>query len=72
MVVNALNSCPTYPSSGLKTVICDDFEDAVLTAYKEAVPGDVVILSPAFTSFDRFNNFEERGRLFKKTVNEIQ
>jgi len=72
MVVNALDSCPSYKSSGLKTVICEDFEDAVITAYKEAVPGDVVILSPAFTSFDRFNNFEERGRLFKKTVNEIQ
>ena len=36
-----------------------------------AKPGDTVILSPAFTSFDRFNNFEERGRLFKKTVNDF-
>jgi len=32
---------------------------------------DIVILSPAFTSFDRFNNFEERGRLFKKVVNDL-
>ncbi|MBR6557801.1 MAG: UDP-N-acetylmuramoyl-L-alanine--D-glutamate ligase [Clostridia bacterium] len=71
MVEEALEKCHSYHSSGLKAVICDDFENAVITAYKEAAPGDVVILSPAFTSFDRFNNFEERGRLFKKIVNEI-
>ena len=33
-----------------------------------ARPGDVVILSPASTSFDRFKNFEERGRVFKDLV----
>ena len=30
--------------------------------------GDVVLLSPASTSFDRFRNFEERGRVFKELV----
>lgn len=33
--------------------------------------GDVVLLSPASTSFDMFRNFEERGNLFKKIVNEL-
>ena len=32
---------------------------------------DVVILSPASTSFDRFRNFEERGDRFKKVVMEL-
>jgi len=44
------------------------FEEAVSTAYKLASPGDVVLLSPASTSFDLFKNFEERGLRFKELV----
>ncbi len=44
------------------------FEEAVQTAAREARPGDVVLLSPACTSWDMFNNFEERGDLFKQVV----
>ena len=35
-------------------------------------PGDVVMLSPASTSFDRFANFMERGRVFKEIVNALK
>ena len=35
-------------------------------------PGDVVLLSPASTSFDRFANFMERGRVFKDLVNALK
>ncbi|MBQ8301017.1 MAG: UDP-N-acetylmuramoyl-L-alanine--D-glutamate ligase, partial [Clostridia bacterium] len=48
------------------------YEDAVNTARSKAIDGDVVILSPASTSFDMFKNFEERGNLFKKLVNELE
>ncbi len=44
------------------------FEEAVAVALEKAEEGDNVILSPASTSFDRFRNFEERGRYFKKLV----
>ena len=44
------------------------FENAVETAISKAKSGDIVLLSPASTSFDRFANFEERGNLFKKIV----
>lgn len=47
------------------------YEDAVSTARAKAESGDVVLLSPASTSFDMFRNFEERGNLFKKIVNEL-
>lgn len=47
------------------------YEDAVNTARSKAHDGDVVLLSPASTSFDMFRNFEERGNLFKKIVNEL-
>ncbi|MEE0944519.1 MAG: UDP-N-acetylmuramoyl-L-alanine--D-glutamate ligase [Clostridia bacterium] len=44
------------------------YPEAVNLAKNEAAKGDVVILSPASTSFDMFNNFEERGNLFKEIV----
>jgi UDP-N-acetylmuramoylalanine--D-glutamate ligase len=44
------------------------FENAVETAAGLAKAGDVVLLSPASTSFDLFKNFEERGNLFKELV----
>lgn len=47
------------------------YDDAVMTARKKAKNSDIVLLSPASTSFDMFNNFEERGNLFKKLVNEL-
>ena len=46
----------------------DDFKEAVLAASAAAGEGDIVILSPACTSFDRFRNFAERGNTFKEIV----
>jgi len=48
-----------------------DFREAVLTAHRAARPGDVVLLSPACASWDMFNNFEERGDLFREIVNSL-
>jgi UDP-N-acetylmuramoylalanine--D-glutamate ligase len=47
------------------------FPEAVRKAANLADPGDVVLLSPACASWDMFNNFEERGDIFKKIVAEI-
>lgn len=47
---------------------CTTYEEAVNKAYSNAKEGDIVILSPASTSFDMFKNFEERGRKFKEIV----
>ena len=41
---------------------------AVLAACGLAQPGDVVLLSPACASFDRFKNFMERGAAFKRII----
>jgi len=49
----------------------DDFRSAVEEAYRNAITGDIVVLSPACTSYDMFNNFEERGEYFKKVVQEL-
>jgi len=45
-----------------------DLGDAVRKAAALARPGSVVLLSPAFTSYDMFSDYEDRGRRFKATV----
>ncbi len=64
-----------YKATGddsVKIIYVNDYPTAVNTARAEAREGDIVLLSPASTSFDMFRNFEERGRLFKKLVNELK
>jgi UDP-N-acetylmuramoylalanine--D-glutamate ligase len=48
-----------------------DFTDAVKIAYSFAEKNNVVLLSPACASFDMFENYEHRGREFKRIVNEL-
>ena len=51
-----------------KTVLVDSLEAAVHDAAETARPGDVVLLSPACSSFDMFQNYAERGKVFKSLV----
>ncbi|MCK5358688.1 MAG: hypothetical protein KAJ48_09860, partial [Elusimicrobiales bacterium] len=48
----------------------DSMKEAVRLARKQAKTEDVVLLSPACASFGMFNNYKERGDLFKKEVKE--
>ncbi len=58
---------------GAPAIHCiDDFTETVRAAAAEAVEGDIVLLSPASTSFDRFKNFEERGNTFRTIVEELE
>ncbi|HWH77144.1 MAG TPA: hypothetical protein VNT76_07220, partial [Candidatus Binatus sp.] len=53
------------------TAIVEDLQAAVREAADHAQPGDVVLLSPACSSFDQFHNYAERGKLFKRLVQEL-
>jgi len=54
--------------SSVETVRVSDMEKAVSLAGARAKDGDVVLMSPASASFDKYKNFEERGKHFKKLV----
>jgi UDP-N-acetylmuramoylalanine--D-glutamate ligase len=51
-------------------IACGTLETAVAEARERARPGDTVLLAPACASFDQFENFEHRGREFKRLVEE--
>lgn len=47
------------------------FEEGVKLAHSLAKPPQIVLLSPACSSYDMFNNYEERGRVFKALVRQL-
>jgi UDP-N-acetylmuramoylalanine--D-glutamate ligase len=55
----------------VKMVGAGTIDVAIHEANKAAVPGDVVLLAPACSSFDQFENYEHRGRTFRQIVNEL-
>ena len=57
--------------AGLEILDVADYREAAAIADSRSGEGDVVILSPASTSFDRFKNFMERGKAFKAIVNQL-
>lgn len=52
-------------------IMVDDLKQAVDISVEKAVPGDVVLLSPACASWGMFKDFEQRGNMFKQYVREM-
>ncbi len=46
-------------------------ESAVRAAFAKAHPGDIILLAPACASFDQFQSYEHRGRVFKELVRSL-
>ncbi len=64
----AVEKAPEYRPGCPEIIDVDGFAEAIQAASAAAEEGDVVLLSPASTSFDRFKNFEERGDTFRRVV----
>lgn len=67
-ILAEIEKCPQYDREKLAVKHISDFKEAVIAAANMAESGDIVLLSPACTSFDRFKDFAERGRYFKDIV----
>jgi UDP-N-acetylmuramoylalanine--D-glutamate ligase len=72
--VYTIGSAAAKIESHLRGVVsihsCETLDKAVSAIAATAHPGDVVLLAPACSSFDQFESYEHRGRVFKELVNE--
>lgn len=64
----AVLDAPGYNRLTLPIYVIDDFKETVLAAAASAQEGDVVMLSPACSSFDKFKNFVQRGETFREII----
>ena len=72
--VYTIGSAAAKIESQLRGVVsihsCETLDKAVSAIAAAAHPGDIVLLAPACSSFDQFESYEHRGRVFKELVNE--
>lgn len=68
----AVEQAPGYDAETLPIVETKDLAEAVKGCYERAKAGDVVLMSPACASFDRYKNFMERGDAFKALVKALE
>lgn len=52
-------------------ILCEDLEEAVKVCAEKAEPGEAVLLSPACASWGQFDNYEQRGDMFKEYVRKL-
>ena len=64
-------SIDIIPLKNCSVDIVESLADAVTLAENISQPGDVVLLSPACASYDMFDNFQQRGEMFRKMVHEL-
>ena len=58
-------------AGAVRLIQAGTLEAAVRAAFEEAQPGDTVLLAPACASFDQFENYQQRGRIFKNLVESL-
>jgi UDP-N-acetylmuramoylalanine--D-glutamate ligase len=74
--VYTIGSAAAKIESHLRGVVsiysCETLDKAVASAAAAARPGEVVLLAPACSSFDQFENYEQRGKVFKQLVKDLR
>ncbi|MCS7026000.1 MAG: UDP-N-acetylmuramoyl-L-alanine--D-glutamate ligase [Bryobacteraceae bacterium] len=71
LIGSAAEKIASQLEGAVPVIRCGTLEEAVRQASRQASSGDIVLLSPACASFDQFQNFEERGKMFKTFVSQI-
>jgi UDP-N-acetylmuramoylalanine--D-glutamate ligase len=71
-ILAEIEKCSHYDSERLTVKHIPDFDEAVRAAAALSESGDIVLLSPACASFDRFRDFAHRGNYFKEIVNNLK
>src|SRR5207245_2266404 len=67
----AAEKIESHIKGAAEIVPAETLDDAVHRAAAVAQAGDVVLLAPACASFDQFDNYEHRGRVFKEVVHTL-
>lgn len=70
IIARAVQNDPSYDGCP-EIIFVDSMEEAVATAYVHAEEGDIVTLSPASASFNKYKNFEIRGNHYKEIVSHL-
>ncbi len=70
-IASRLYTEATSAHPSLDITATSTLEEALLLSEKASEPGDIILLSPACSSFDQFDNYEQRGNFFKKKVHQF-
>ena len=65
------NQLADYDLSANPIKFCYSFKKAVEKSIDLSFPNSSILLSPGFSSFDQFENYEDRGNVFKKIITEM-
>src|SRR5271154_919214 len=71
LIGNAAEKIASQINGSVKLERVETLDRALEHAEREALPGDIVLLAPACASFDQFENYEQRGRVFKQLVHKL-
>ena len=69
-IYNAVTTSVMNPN--IEIYKCNTLQEVVDKAKEVAIPGEIVLFSPASASFDMFKNFADRGNQFKDLVNKLK
>lgn len=72
LIGSAAGKIASQLEGAVPLVQAETLDCAVDTAWKNAQPGDIILLAPACASFDQFQSYEHRGRVFKDLVNGLR
>jgi UDP-N-acetylmuramoylalanine--D-glutamate ligase len=71
LIGSAASKIAKHLGDAVPIIPCGALAAAIDQAARAAVPGDTVLLAPACASFDQFDSYEHRGRVFKELVNAL-